>query len=97
MVLCSATLEIVNECKIIMSLLSQTSEDNNIGGWDSWDVPSSVVSDGRGASQSSASPPHMTLMQQQINQYRLSQQRKIQEPEPQPEPEPNYFEVGCTI
>lgn len=59
-------------------------------------MPSSVVSDGRGASQSSTSPPHMTLMQQQINQYRLSQQRKTQEPEPQPEPEPNYFEVGCT-
>ncbi|KAK4319726.1 hypothetical protein Pmani_009383 [Petrolisthes manimaculis] len=67
----------------------QTSEDNIMGGWDSWDVPSSVVSDGRGASQS---PPHMTLLQQQINQYRLSQQRKMQEPEPQPEPEPNYFE-----
>lgn len=95
LVLYSGTLEIVNESKKIMSFLPQTSEDNNIGGWDSWDVPSSVVSDGRGASQSSTSPPHMTLMQQQINQYRLSQQRKIQEPEPETEPEPNYFEVGC--
>lgn len=61
-----------------------------MGAWDSWDVPSAVVSDGGGRSppQSQAS-----LLQQQINQYRLNQQRKIQEPEPAPEPEPNYFEV----
>lgn len=63
--------------------------EEGLGGWDSWDVPSSVVSDGGGRASLS---PQQSLLQQQINQYRLSQQRKMQEPEPEPEPEPNYFE-----
>ncbi|XP_042205758.1 receptor-binding cancer antigen expressed on SiSo cells-like [Homarus americanus] len=63
--------------------------DDGLGGWDSWDIPSSVVSDGGGRASLS---PHMSLLQQQINQYRLNQQRKMQEPDPEPEPEPNYFE-----
>lgn len=63
--------------------------EETMGGWDSWDIPSSVVSDGGGRSQHQ---PQVSLLQQQINQYRLNQQRKLQEPEPEPEPEPNYFE-----
>ncbi|XP_047487548.1 receptor-binding cancer antigen expressed on SiSo cells-like isoform X2 [Penaeus chinensis] len=63
--------------------------DEGLGGWDSWDVPSSVVSDGGGRSSLS---PEQSLLQQQINQYRLSQQRKMQETEGQEEEEPNYFQ-----
>ncbi|KAG0700307.1 Receptor-binding cancer antigen expressed on SiSo cells [Chionoecetes opilio] len=62
--------------------------EENMSMWDSWDVPSSVVSDG-GRSQHL---PPVSLLQQQINQYRLTHQRKMQESEPEPEPEPNYFE-----
>lgn len=73
------------------SLGTQPGQHNeeNLGTWDSWDVPSAVVSDGGGRS---APPSQASILQQQINQYRLSQQRKMQEPEPEPEPEPNYFE-----
>lgn len=75
-----------------MLLINLNSEqpDEGLGGWDSWDVPSSVVSDGGGRSSLS---PEQSLLQQQINQYRLSQQRKIQETEMQEEEEPNYFQV----
>nr|XP_053627671.1 uncharacterized protein LOC128685194 [Cherax quadricarinatus] len=65
--------------------------DDGLGGWDSWDVPSSVVSDGGGRTSLS---PQQSMLQQQINQYRLNQQRKLQEPVAEPEPEPNYFEVS---
>ncbi|XP_045581627.1 receptor-binding cancer antigen expressed on SiSo cells [Procambarus clarkii] len=66
-----------------------TQNDDGLGCWDSWDVPSSVVSDGGGRASLS---PQQSMMQQQINQYRLNQQRKLQESESEPEPEPNYFE-----
>lgn len=70
--------------------LSSEQPDEGLGGWDSWDVPSSVVTDGGGRSSLS---PQQSLLQQQINQYRLNQQRKIQETEAQEEEEPNYFQV----
>ncbi|KAG7155437.1 Receptor-binding cancer antigen expressed on SiSo cells-like [Homarus americanus] len=70
-------------------MIAVRKNDDGLGGWDSWDIPSSVVSDGGGRASLS---PHMSLLQQQINQYRLNQQRKMQEPDPEPEPEPNYFE-----
>lgn len=54
-------------------------------------MPSSVVSDGGGRTSLS---PQQSMLQQQINQYRLNQQRKLQEPVAEPEPEPNYFEVS---
>lgn len=63
-------------------------------------MPSSVVSDGRGRGGSGGSlsiPPQASLMQQQITQYRLTQQKKMQEPISEPEPEPNYFEVSWQI
>lgn len=78
------------------SLGTQPGQHNEetLGTWDSWDVPSAVVSDGGGRS---APPSQASILQQQINQYRLSQQRKMQEPEPEPEPEPNYFELGDVL
>lgn len=71
------------------SLSTTQKNDDGLGGWDSWDVPSSVVSDGGGRTSLS---PQQSMLQQQINQYRLNQQRKLQEPVGEPEPEPNYFE-----
>ncbi|KAK7074333.1 hypothetical protein SK128_003556 [Halocaridina rubra] len=66
---------------------SQNNEE--YGTWDSWDIPSSVVSDGSGRS---AVLSNMSPLQEQINQYRLSQQKKLMEqPDDMPE-EPNYFE-----
>lgn len=66
---------------------AETTSDNMGGNWDSWDVPSAVVSDG-----GRQSGPKLTPLQQQIQDYRYSQQRKLHETETEPEPEPDYFE-----
>ncbi|XP_076036203.1 uncharacterized protein LOC143022096 isoform X2 [Oratosquilla oratoria] len=57
-------------------------------GWD-WDVPSAVVSDG---ARGQCGAAKLSPLEQQIQAYRLSQQRKIQEQEAEPEPEPDYFQ-----
>ena len=49
--------------------------------WDSWDGPSSILSIGK----------EQNPIVQQINQYRMNQQRKLFS---EPEEEPNYFEVS---
>lgn len=66
---------------------SQNTEDYS--GWDSWDIPSSVVSEGGGRASLSSST---SALQDQINQYRMNQQKKLlEQPEDLPE-EPNYFQ-----
>ncbi|XP_064088157.1 receptor-binding cancer antigen expressed on SiSo cells-like [Macrobrachium nipponense] len=70
-----------------LSSVSQNNPDE-YAGWDTWDVPSSVVTDGGGRVTSSNISP----LQDHINQYRLSQQKKLLEQPEEQEEEPNYFE-----
>lgn len=64
--------------------------DNSLTNWDAWDGLSSVVSDGN--QHTNQRGPKLTPLQQQIQEYRLNQQKKLSEPQDSPE-EPNYFEV----
>jgi len=72
---------------------TQVSSSENTGdkmdNWDSWDVPSAIVSDGGGRHSTG---PKLSPLQQQIQDYRYTQQRKMQETPLEPEPEPNYFQ-----
>ncbi|RXG53871.1 Receptor-binding cancer antigen [Armadillidium vulgare] len=63
-----------------------SNDDNNLSNWDSWDGLSSIVTD-----SASHKNPKLTPLQQQIEAYRLSQQKKLTEISPLEE-EPNYFE-----
>ena len=57
------------------------------GSWEEWEGPSSVVCDG-GSGLRKMSP-----IEQQIHDYRISQQRRINEVSAPQEEEPNLFEV----
>ena len=69
--------------------LQDNDDDSN---WDSWDGPSSIVSDGGHWGGGSK----ISRVEQQIQEYRMNQKKKLTEVPPEPEPEPDYFEVIFT-